>query len=1030
MSIFAASLYNLTVMKRFLSFLLVCATLLTSLYASDKPRRTMQYFPDGHDIVCINGHNRYTRALYGGPTLFRLETSDRPVFATYMKKESLNIRLYLTTGGHTLQLDQTTYCEARYEGGRRTYVVRDTSWPEGAQLRICAMASFDSESALWQFFAEGFGQNVTLSARVCGIAVTKFNRDGDLGTDSRDNFEPSPDEPNLMTASWPAAGETYLTLQDNKELLTPALQEGRQAFAACEAARQQLINQVQFDTPDPIINTLGATLVHAANGLWDGTSWLHGCIGWRMPLAGWRGSYCGDALGFNDRSLSHFRAYANSMVTDVPPTRQHPTMDPAQAMSRALKEWGTQMYSNGYICRYPNRHDNMHHYDMNLNYVDGLLWHFQYDADTAVLREFWPKLVLHLAWEKRNYDPDGDHLYDAYCAIWASDALYYNSGAVTHSSAYNYRGNLLAARIAEIISEDATPYRDEAAAILAAMNQRLWMPDRGTWAEFQDFMGLKRIHPSAALWSVYTPIDCDACTPEQAYQATVYVDRDIPHIPIMFDPDTAAVRILGKEAFVADLTSQQYYTISTTDWQPYAWSTNNVAHEEVANMALAYLQAGRVESGFALLKGDILDEMFLGQSPGNIGQISYYDKALKEAYRDFGDNVGVLSRAVVNGLFGIIPDALFGRCILKPAFPDDWQHASVKTPYLSYTFRREGTKDIYEIEQHFARPLQIVVRANAGGGAYLEVPGNASDRQTIVVDRTQLPKPKVYPEIKSNKSLVSSAAYLTAMGLDDVTPDAEGRQTHVSLEGIYNADVDTIFRNRYLSPRSPYTTLQIPVQGVGQWCHPETMPTIEDDGLRACISDDDVFDTKLGLTFSLPKHGHNIAFTSLWDNYPDRLTVPVEPQSCRYAYLMLAGSTNNMQSRIDNGLVVATYTDGTTDTLHLENPDNWCPIEEEYIHDDEAYWGASLWPYRFHLGSGLVSRTLNADLTRMHLSGNGNFETFGDFINTSVTERTIPDGAGVILKMPLCVDKTLRDLTLVTLSNDVIIGLMAVTLEK
>ncbi len=55
----------------------------------------------------------------------------------------------------------------------------------------------------------------------------------------------------------------------------------------------------------------------------------------------------------------------------------------------------------------------------------------------------------HLAWEKLNYDPDNDGLYDAYACIWASDALYYNSGAVTHSTAYNYRANRLAALIAE-----------------------------------------------------------------------------------------------------------------------------------------------------------------------------------------------------------------------------------------------------------------------------------------------------------------------------------------------------------------------------------------------------------------------------------------------------------------------------------------------------------------------------------------------------------------------------------------------------
>lgn len=59
---------------------------------------------------------------------------------------------------------------------------------------------------------------------------------------------------------------------------------------------------------------------------------------------------------------------------------------------------------------------------------------------------------------KRTFDPDNDHLYDAYCCIWASDALQYNGGEVTHSSAYNYRSNKMAAEIAEKLGEDPTPY--------------------------------------------------------------------------------------------------------------------------------------------------------------------------------------------------------------------------------------------------------------------------------------------------------------------------------------------------------------------------------------------------------------------------------------------------------------------------------------------------------------------------------------------------------------------------------------------
>ena len=111
------------------------------------------------------------------------------------------------------------------------------------------------------------------------------------------------------------------------------------------------------------------------------------------------------------------------------------------------------MYSNGYITRNPNQKKLMHHYDMNLCYIDELLWHFNWTGDMDYVRRMWPVLKSHLAWEKRNFDPDDDGLYDAYCCIWASDALQYNSGGVTHSSAYNYRANKMAAEIAEKIGE-------------------------------------------------------------------------------------------------------------------------------------------------------------------------------------------------------------------------------------------------------------------------------------------------------------------------------------------------------------------------------------------------------------------------------------------------------------------------------------------------------------------------------------------------------------------------------------------------
>lgn len=79
----------------------------------------------------------------------------------------------------------------------------------------------------------------------------------------------------------------------------------------------------------------------AADGIWDGEVWLHGAIGWRMPLSGWRAAYTGDVLGWHDRARTHFNAYAASQVTEVPNTFPHPAQDSALHLARSVKKWGT-----------------------------------------------------------------------------------------------------------------------------------------------------------------------------------------------------------------------------------------------------------------------------------------------------------------------------------------------------------------------------------------------------------------------------------------------------------------------------------------------------------------------------------------------------------------------------------------------------------------------------------------------------------------------------------------------------------------
>ena len=1006
--------------------------------------RTLQYRPDGEDFVSVNGKNRYTRALYGSHTAFRLETSDRPIFAVYEKRNSKNIHFHLVLADSSVTpLEETAWCESRYTPGRRSYRLKHPSWGTDAELQISALALSDEDAAIWKITPVNMPVGAALRPMLSEIRLNRLSRNGDMGADPPGCFD-APEQPQQLQSlgislfDWQ---DVYVLVRDYS-LVALSQEEGIALYNKSEQARADLASRIRIITPDPYFNTLGGALAVAADGIWDGEVWLHGAIGWRMPLSGWRAAYTGDALGWHDRARTHFNAYAASQVTEVPNTIPHPAQDSTLALARSEKKWGTPQYSNGYICRNPRRNDQMHHYDMNLCYIDELLWHFNWTGDLEYARRMWPVLTRHLAWEKRNYDPDNDGLYDAYACIWASDALYYNSGAVTHSSAYNYRSNRLAAMIAEKIGEDPAPYREEADRILKALNARLWMPERGHWAEFQDFMGHKRLHTSPGVWTIYHALDSDIADPFQAYLATSYVDREIPHIPVHGD----------------GLKDEGYATISTTNWLPYSWSINNVAFAEVMHTALAYFQAGRADAGFHLLKSSVLDGMYLGESPGNFGQISFYDAARGECYRDFGDPIGVASRVLIQGLYGILPDAMNGRLLVKPGLPSSWPFASLHTPDIDFDFKHTNeTATSYAIIHRLpaVRTLELQFPAQRSEVAKLTVNGkpatwtlveNSISRPilSVVVPASSDEKVEISIEwggevlgspTKSQIEAVSAEAPvcfvpmqqgdmkwwvpvdnpLSADKDDSIQFSAFAKVNSSKCEPVvmdeqFNSAVTDIFRNEYLSPRSPYTTLQIPKQGIGEWCHPLHTVDIDDSGLRSSVQKG-VLNTKLGVPFRTPAEGQNIAFTSLWDNYPDSLTVSLKGKASR-AYLLMAGSTNHMQCHIDNGLIRVYYKDGTCDKMALRNPDNWAPIEHIFFEDGLAFNRHAPALYRLRLKTGEISNN------------------FGEELGFPGASRELDGGAAILLEMPLNPDKKLSHLVLETLSNDVVIGLMGITLQR
>jgi hypothetical protein len=498
---------------------------------------------------------------------------------------------------------------------------------------------------------------------------------------------------------------------------------------------------------------------------------------------------------------------------------------------------------------------------------------------------------------------------------------------------------------------------------------------------------------------------------------TRYVDAEIPHLP---------VRGPGVPA------DQPYAVFSTTNWMPYTWSINNVVMGENLHTALGYWQAGRPDEAFRLTKSALLASMFMGICPGNVGSMNYLDVYRRESQRDFADGGGVMSRALIEGLFGVKPDALAGELLIRPGFPADWAHASLRHPNLNLSFRREGTADLFTIEPKFAKPmaLRFELPARPAHLASATVNGQSvtwQQREAIpghpVVELTSAAAAKYEIKLQWSGVLrlppaepVSAPLAQSALPVIDWTikMSAATRCEPIDLAPYFNDRVTEIFRmGKYRSPRSPFVSLATPAQGIGAWAgHVNEMAKIDDAGLRAAAgANGGRFVLPDGVPFATPGPGDakNIVFTSQWDNYPREATVPLSGHAV-HAYLLMAGSTNHMQSRLDNGEVIVTYRDGTTARLALHNPTNWWPIDQDYFIDDYAFARPEPIPPRVDLKTG-----------RVRLLDVATFKGQG---------RAVPGGAATVLDLPLDPAKELQSLTVRTLANEVVIGLMSLTLER
>jgi len=734
-------------------------------------RRPLRYRPVAGEFVIRNGKEFFNRPIYGvsSPTQsgdFRVDAGDLPEFSMYLPGHGGNLKLGIIGVGGAGSKWGADAAEvvARYRPGRMIYEIRDELLGKGtlrAELLTTGVGA--------GFMVKVDGQNVPAGTRLAwafaGVSGRKGQRNGDIGCERQpvsEFFQVRPEEcdgnsytfegtagtrriarltskaaeitlsfpdGSLLAAagfdsafdSWnkpPYPGQSLRATFDNPQMMlvgsvdvgdAPLLitvnrtgegmpdvpNDPAKAFAERSAQVEAVAATLKVDTPDEYVNAAAGNFGIAAETIWDQKNEcvLHGGVAWRTMLAGWRGPYNLDALGNHDRAVKEIRHWLKRQNV-TPVTTGDPAIGPWDANIHLARKEG-MLHSSGDLSN--------NHYDMNMVFMDMLLRHLMWTGDLEFAKEVWPALQRHLAWEhrlfRRMYTSATSKelpLYEAYAAIWASDNLQYNGGGAAHSSAYNVFAFRTAAKIAKAIGEDGSAYEAEAELIHQGMRELLWVKQQGAYGESKDLLGPQTVYTNPALWTVYHTIDSEVPAPREAWQMAAERLAVLKHIPVH-----------------GDGVPEGGYMLSCSDWLPYMWSLNLLLLGENMHMALALWQTGMRDEAYRIFKGNLLDSMYMGLCPGDFHMTSTLDVHRQEAQRDFGDPLGISSRALVEGLFGVQPDLIAGEVRIRPGFPSEWDRASLKHKDFDFAWKREGMRETYGFTNRLATtvPLTLVLPA-------------------------------------------------------------------------------------------------------------------------------------------------------------------------------------------------------------------------------------------------------------------------------------------------------------------------------
>jgi Domain of unknown function (DUF4450) len=813
-----------------------------------------------------------------------------------------------------------------------------------------------------------------------------------------------------------------------------------------EAGRDRAGRQAQTvvcRTPDAFLDRVMDASNASMDAMFYPPTFVHGGMSWNVPYLGWRIRYGPTAYGYSSRVTTEAKHILPHQVLDS-------SLRDFEAESerlRCLQSQQSRFYGAGHVSIYTD------FYNMQEVYFDQLIHAWRWTADAELEALLLPALELHLDWQRECFDADDDGVYESYLNVWASDSIWYNGGGTAQASAYAYAGYLAAADLCERadLPERAAAHRARAERIRTGVLESLWVAERGHLAEYRDALGLKRRHDSACLYTIFLPIDAGMLSPLEALQNLHYTEWGLER-----------TAVTGGEL------------CWTSNFVPYEWSVREVDFADTLHLALAYYQSGRGRDAYKLLAGVVHESAFAGCSPGTMNIAPHVPNRGLEWFRqgratDFADTVSLFGRTVIEGLFGVRPDYPNGVVHCAPQFPDDWDSARVTTPEFTLEFSRSDGECVGHLD--LARPARVVwtlpvlcqrilevtldgqpvsytLEAGYGHtGLKLETaqvvssstlrlrfeghwaaltaieleggPGDVADMSWWDATLTALEDPQGcligletgttgfsatfgphsgrhlvlarlerdgMPRYQPLDIRILSAPRVEANNLTS-PPDWQP----LEIDAMFNADLRGIYQETYQSPRPQTCSAQLGTDGFSPWTYTFwnlKPPTLEFGDLN--IDDAGWLWTDAGVPFAWSGGTPNACLTSRWDNFPTRVDLELRAVGTQL-YALIAGTSNPMQVGLPNAALHLRYDDGSEDTLELIHPQNYLSLTGLYDWELDRFALPNPPPAQVRLGEHVRA---------------------------------------VVVTCPLKADRELVRVSLECLSQEVVVGLLGITVSR